>query len=353
MTAHYKKFCILFILIAVPFIAGNYLLWKSVTEKLLTAVSDGGDLARMGYILDSKYFRKNRTDLPRVHREIDDNTGFRHADVITIGDSFSNFGGGGRNRFYQDYIASINDLEVENITPFAELNFLTVVAILDNNGYLDRVRPRSVIVSSSEKLCMERFVLPADLERNMPLDQLLQYKRIYYGKGQQNVKFINTGNLNYLKYKLLYCFSPNAFFSNTYQLKLDRDFFSVKNSNVLLFYKNDVKSIKHDTDENLRKLNDNMNRLADKLARKGIRLYFMPCVDKYDLYSDYLVNNKYPQSVFFEKLRPLPKRYELIDTKEVLQKLLQKGEKDVFYPDDSHWSWKASEAIFSRYRFDR
>lgn len=259
--------------------------------------------------------------------------------------------GGGRNRFYQDYIASLNNLEVENVRPFAELNFLTALAILNNNGYFDRVKPRHVLLSSSGKLCMERFITKVDLDKNVPLEELLTYKRNYYTGGRSNVKFINTGNLNYLIYKALYSFSPNAVFSNTYKMKLSRDFFSVKNSNVLLFYKNDVRSIRGVSDDTVRKLNDNMNRMADLLAKKGIKFYFMPCVDKYDLYSDYIVDNTFPKNLFFEKLRQLPKRYVLIDTKAVLEQELKKGEKDVFYPDDSHWSWKASAAIFSRYRF--
>ena len=63
----------------------------------------------------------------------------------------------------------------------------------------------------------------------------------------------------------------------------------------------------------------------------------MPCVDKYNLYSDYVVNNPYPRSIFFEKLRMLPKKYFFIDTKAILAAKLCKGEKDVFYADETHW----------------
>jgi hypothetical protein len=351
MTLRYKKLCTIFIISVIAFILGHYAIWKSVTEVLLSSKYDGGDLARMGYILDSKLLRKNYNDLPRQHIRIEDNTEFRKIDVLTLGDSFSNGGGGGKNRFYQDYIASLNNLEVENVKPFKEINFLTTLSILNNNGYLDRVKPQHIIVSSSEKLCIERFAIPVNFDRNIPFDELLAYKRILYAGGKTDVKFINSGNLNYLKYKLLYYFSPNALYSNTYQVKLVRDFFSVRNANGLLFYRDDVGCIKRATDANIRTINDNMNRMADILARKGIRFYFMPCADKYNVYSDYIVNNRYPKSVFFEKLRALPKRYTLIDTKEIVQKELQKGEKDVYYPDDSHWSWKAPEVIFSHYRF--
>jgi hypothetical protein len=71
----------------------------------------------------------------------------------------------------------------------------------------------------------------------------------------------------------------------------------------------------------------------------------MPAVDKLNLYSKYIVNNKYGESTFFEQLRPLKKEYILIDTKTILEQEVDRGVKDIFYSDDTHWSYKASEAI--------
>ena len=67
-----------------------------------------------------------------------------------------------------------------------------------------------MVLSSSEKLCVERFSGPVDFSLNIPLEKLLPYKRNYFLSGQPDVKFINTGNLDYLKFSLLYHFSPNA-----------------------------------------------------------------------------------------------------------------------------------------------
>jgi hypothetical protein len=128
--------------------------------------------------------------------------------------------------------------------------------------------------------------------------------------------------------------------------------FNVKDGATLLFYREDIKNIEKSNAASIANLNDNLNLLADKLAKKGIRLYFMPCVDKYNLYGEFIVNNRYPRSTFFELLRSLPKRYTFIDTKSILIKELRKGEKDIFYADDTHWSWKASQKIFETVRFD-
>jgi hypothetical protein len=98
-------------------------------------------------------------------------------------------------------------------------------------------------------------------------------------------------------------------------------------------------------------LNDNLNRLADRLAPKGIQLVFMPVVDKYDLYYEHILDNLYPRNQFFNLLRPLPKRYRFIDTKAILADGVRMGDKDIFYVDDTHWTWKASSKIFGTERF--
>jgi hypothetical protein len=96
-------------------------------------------------------------------------------------------------------------------------------------------------------------------------------------------------------------------------------------------------------------LNDNFNTLQALLEKKGIKLYFMPAADKSNVYADYIVSKEYPKSHFFERLRELPKAYGFIDTKKVLKKMVDEGVKDVYYKDDTHWSYKASKAIFSEY----
>jgi hypothetical protein len=99
-------------------------------------------------------------------------------------------------------------------------------------------------------------------------------------------------------------------------------------------------------------LNANLNTIAKRFREKGITLYFMPAADKYTMYSRYILNNPYPESVFFELLRKEPRDYVLVDTKNLLNELIEKGEQDVYYSDDTHWSWKASRKIAESMRFN-
>jgi hypothetical protein len=165
------------------------------------------------------------------------------------------------------------------------------------------------------------------------------------------VGFINDGNFKYLYYNFLYLFSDNAFRGLVYKKRLSRPLFNAGDGKTLVFHGDDLQNLRLATPEYIRSMNDNLNRLSDILEAKGIKLYFMPVVDKYNLYSEFIIDNRHPKSTFFEQLRPLPRRYTLIDTKEILLERLKQGEKEIFHSDDTHWTWRASQAIFETVLF--
>jgi hypothetical protein len=356
---NYKKLA-LYLVGALALFAGlNLAVWKLGTEVLLTKKYDGGDLARGSYIVASKYYRKNRIELPRRHFLLDfANPRRNRADVLTIGDSFSMGLGEGKNHFYQDYIASSSNAEVGNVYPYAIPDAVLVFSPLKNlllfynNGLLDEVKPKYVLIESVERLCIKRFSRPFDFgftdDRNKVVDYYKERK--YNFDNLPPVGFINTGNIKFLYYNLLYRYFTDRANSAVVYRKLTKPVFS-RNGDHILFLHEDVENAPLATDESVKILNDNMNEMARLLAKKNIKLIFMPIVDKYDLYQDYVANDPYPKSTFFEKLRQLPKNYLFIDTKKLLKEEVDKGVLDVYYPDETHWSWKAPEKIFNTVKF--
>jgi hypothetical protein len=350
----YKTFAAALVGLLTLYCLFNLVVWKLYTERLLN--DGGGDLTRLGYLADCKMPRQPYCDLPRRHIERAEHRQGQ-VDVITIGDSFSHGGGAGRNCYYQDYIASWNGLSVLNLPEYKQVDKITTISILNNNGYLDRIKPRYILIESAEKKAFVDLPDRFDFDRTMTEQELERlpvwdYTGAPGKRGIINLDFFTQANYKFVRNNLLYRFSDNACGSSpVIKAKLTRPLFSIKNDRTLLFHNGDVKGRSKFTPANNAKLNDALNTLADRLAQKGIRLYYMPCVDKYNAYSGYIANNKYPRSTFFEQLRPLPKRYVFIDTKALVEEELQRGEKDVFYPDDTHWSWKAAEKVFSRVRF--
>lgn len=336
----------------------HFLTWKLATEDILSNNNyDGGDQVRTGYVSGSRQYRKISFDLPKRHIEFSEYHG-QPVDVVTVGDSFSNVCGMGRNYYYQDYIASINNLTVLNIGIYKDkigdtsnLNPFATLVVLANSGLLEKIKPRYVVLESAERFCVERMAGGIDLD--MKADPaFVNDPRHYitYSSKVPKVSFMNDGNFKYLYYQFRYRFSDHPT-GMVYVKPLSRPLFSAKKDSNLVFFRDDFESVAKATPETIQRLNTNLNLVADKLRRMGITLYFMPAVDKYGLYSKFILNNKLPKSTFFEELRPLPKRYEFIDTKAILLPELERGERDIFFADDSHWTWKASEKIFTTVRF--
>jgi len=357
-TWSYRKYVSISLYFLAGFLLFHLVTWKCFTEDLLSNKYDGGDLSRMGYLTGSKHYRKTYVDLPRRHLNMKDFSG-QQVDMLTIGDSFSFGGGRGRNPYYQDYIATINNLTVMNVMPYPANDLvmgcspLSTLAVLDNSGYLDIIKPRYVLIESLETLAPARFARPFSWTWS---DSLSNVVRHYAGVSDEwpalpKISFINGGNLEFYWRNVLYNFSDSPSGHHVFRRELSRQLFSVREGKDLLFYDFDLQVIPLTSPKRVAETNNTINRIAEILGRKGIRLIFMPVVSKYDLYSEFIIDNPYPKSTFFEILRPMNKKYIFIDTKSLLQEKLRKGEKDIYFADDTHWSWKASQSIFEQVRF--
>lgn len=348
----YEKFCKIFFSIIFIFVSINLIIWNFFTKDILTNSSEKytGDLSRMSYLTNLNFERKNLRTLEKKMIDINSYNS-QNIDMITIGDSFSNGRAGGENRYYQDYLATKSNLNILNLHNLPNSrNTLETIIYLLNSGFLEKNKVKFVLVESVQRAVFDRFSFNLDLTKNMSIDEI--YKIYDFNTSNKEIKenllpdvsFINTGNFKFLAYNFLYNFSDKAFFSLVYKAQLDDNYFSL-NSKDFIFYLSDIKYLKKINDENLRVVNDNLNTLADFLSKSNIKLIFMPAVNKYDLYSPYIVNNKYPKDEFFDKFRKLDKNYIFVDTKKILATQLEKKEKDIFYIDDTHWSFKASDFI--------
>ena len=362
-TMNYKKYVNIVISSIVLIVIFHFFVWHIFTKHVLLIHDDiyTGDLSRISMYAGSLYPRqsypsKKSVTLKKEHINFKTySTGDHKVDILTIGDSFSNAATQGINPFYQDYIATINKCNVLNINELSgTVNYLETILVMNNNGLLDEISPHSIIVESVERFSIDRFALDINTSIYRPYDnvvlELNRQKSMYLDKDEK-INFINNQNFKALQYNILYKFNDHAFTSGVYKAELEKGFFTSEDQSTLLFFKGDLISIFKATKMNIKKLNDNFNKVAEILKKKNIKLYFMPVPDKYTMYSKYLKNDDYPESVFFEALRKLPKKYQFIDTKKILLKELEKGVKDLYYPDDTHWSYKASEKIFSQTTF--
>ncbi len=343
---NYKNFSLLFFIILVLFLIFHSVIWNTYTKYVFPNNYAIGDLGRMSYKLDSLSPRKDINTFKEKHIRSSDWDG-KEIDILTIGDSFSNGASSGKNRFYQDYLVNKFNLKVLNIQNIKPANnYLESIYLLLNTKVLEKMEPKVIILESTEYQLFNRFSnnINSDILKNK--SEVIEYilKNNYPDK-KPEISFINNLNYNAFLYNILYSYSDNAFSSKSYITKLNKSLFSSSDDKSLLFYKKTIKYNKSINNEKIVSLNHNLNNLAIILKKKNIDLYFMPAVDKYNLYSKYIINKKYGESTFFEQLRLLKKDYKLIDTKKILEVEIDKGIKDIFYSDDTHWSYKASKAI--------
>ncbi len=356
----FKKITFLWILSISVFLIFNFLIFFNYTSKVYPDTADTtiGDLARMSYSVDIIQERENITDLEKLHL-YQNQYNYENIDMVTIGDSFSNGGAGGKNRYYQDYISTIYNKKVLNLNIQNYKNYLEIIAFFANSGYLEKIGAKYVLIESVQREALVRFArndLNLAIKTDKNLETIFRNSMETYNiEKLHNLKpsIINNLNLNAFIYNIKYYIKGyGKLNSSVYIEKLNKDLFTSKSSSKLAFYHEDIKKLSLETKENIELLNHNFNNLADILESKGIKLIFMPAVDKYNLYRPYIISNNYIESIFFEYLSTLDKKYIFINTKEILSKNLENSEKDIFYADDTHWSYKASINIIESEAFN-
>ena len=352
-----KKFVKYFMLLVVVFLGFHIFIWETCTKYVLADVMKVGDLARLSYsndLVDNSH-KDYTIDLPKRHIESSLYDYNESVDLITVGDSFSNGRAKAKNRYYQDYIATYSNINVLNIeTTFNRRNTpLETVVYMLNSGLLDEIKPKSILIQSVERFTIGRLGKASlNIELNATKEQLKEFfKEHPYTLYIPENNIINTGNYRALLYKVLYKFRNDAYFSRIIKEDLTKKMFSVGDGKEILIIKESILNIKITNKKSIETLNDNLNTLAQLLEKKGIKLYYMPAADKFNIYRKYISNENLPKSSFFELLREQEKDYIFIDTKKILSKKIDKGDIDVYYVDDSHWTYKASKEIFSKVLF--
>lgn len=352
-----KSYVIIFSLFAVFLFSYHVIVYTLYTSKVIDVQPPlyVGDLVRLSYQVDSIHLKQAENTLSKKHLEAGEYNS-QKIDVLTIGDSFTNGGAGGKNPFYQDYISSINNYTVLNIRSLklAGGRAPNTLLALEQSGILDEINPKIIILSIGSRDLVRRLAHNLNWEQNInktdiynEMSDMLPYDLSTYQL--KNVSIVNTANFKFPFYSIAYKFNPCL--KSVCKLPLSKPMFSVKDNQNILVYKQTIKDLDMNSRENISLANENLNRIYDILEKKGIKLYFMPAVSKYDLYSTFIKDNPFPQDNLFSILEELPKKYTLINTKKILFPLLERGEQDIFYADDTHWSYTASKEIISNIDF--
>ena len=296
-----------------------------------------GDLGRLAFvIIGQEYGQRIEQDelkdtLFNKVRETEDLRSI-HVNVLTIGDSFSQQEHAG----YQNYMAQ-EGLTVANTRRDLYDNPIQYAWNLLDEGIVDSTNIDVMVVEVGERDFAIRI-------ENFRTDKVEVGEPDIPGEYvEENVWDIRQWSLLRTRDFLMYRYAGR---NPVYEVLLDRDFFSSKEPRKLYFYCADVLN-GLTIDEAIRpKVKEVFDMLTTKAHERGFALVLMLPVDKYDLYQEYIVDNPYALKLVNEEVRELlgdcP---EVMLCKYTLLPLLASGEKDVFLFDNSHWSWKGSQAV--------
>ena len=179
----YKTFTFGILILLILFIFFHLILWQ-FTKKVYPEDYIVGDLARMSYKFDLITTRKNMNTLGKKHIPFNSYNN-EDIDLITIGDSFSNGVGGGKNMYYQDYIVNNHNLEVLNIVKINKSkNYLNTILELINSGFIDKVKSKYIILetvqrNTYENLISEELDFLYNTKENI-FDKIKNLKNIYH-----------------------------------------------------------------------------------------------------------------------------------------------------------------------------
>jgi len=302
----------------------------------LSFQKSGGDLNRIGKIsIDQNYrmifFHEFTREIKYKNISQNKITKNDTIDILTMGDSFSNTGSYG----FQNYLVANSNFKVYNIESkfFQQQNQVQAMFSYLNSGLFDTIHVKYLLLQ-----CVVRnFVWKgAHLNENDSTKLNLSYN-----PQQSSRKTSDFEDLGYFRniwdyfiYNVLFQFDDNAFYSQVFKYKVNKKLFSA--SNQLLFYQDDIQNIYEPLEIKL--LNATLNKLADKLKTKNIKLLVLPCPDKYDMYYDFIIDNQFPKNPFFETMKTEIKNYTYIDVKDFFLKKIEQDVLDIYFVDDTHWS---------------
>jgi len=259
---------------------------------------------------------------------------FRNDDLIkimTIGDSFSGHLG---LMGYQNYLAHLLDNRIINYRFKIGDNQLNTAVSLLNSGIIDSTNCRILILQNVGRFTIENLC-GIDFESFYELPQ--NFKKFQINK--EKIKDINLFSLcSFIRLRLNYKNPVDN--RNLKQLCFTHLFLSRK---LYYYYEGDMhfqKLTKADID----KAQENLIRLNRHFSEKGIKMIFLIAADKYDVYRPFLKDDSLPVDTTKEGLSKIPDVC-VVDTKPLFQEMIRNGEKDVYMLHDTHWSYKASEAV--------
>lgn len=326
----------------IPFIILFYI-------NLLHYKTDCGDLFRVGYIYKSDCYESdfNSGEKPSskpfsLLSEIDLKK--KHSfDIMTIGDSFSELNDTNHTYIY-DLTSTSNQTHL-HVDRYLSRKPIATLRSLANGDFFDSINVRYVVLQSVERLFMERClaVNPEDVYTIGSVENYFENNVKPVAKN--DMVFFSDALFKIPLSNILYTFKMKPPWSRAYRVETTDSLFS-DYPQRLLFHHDDLQMVEINNDfEKVSQANAVLNELNTALKQKNIKLIVLINPDKYDIYYPYIKDKRdFPEPLFFDHLKVLPKDYLMVDSKTILKRKIESS-KDVYYYGDAHSAVIGNKAI--------
>lgn len=361
-----KNFLIRLVLVASPFI-----LLLGYPMYLYKSGAFYGDAHTLGgYSYDPDYYNIFIYD-PHFEKEpvvTDDyQSCATDSSVLILGDSFSMQGKRGFLAYLQDEMEGWDIFHVQTATESVNWYYLQR-SLMDGEGkmllfsrmpdfivyMLEHAKklPNTIVMESNECLLVERMLQTRFHVTDDSLSYFVDGGEIHRARKQNDEPYHLTFNNNpiremeedmdqaqlWVKQRCNINFNQNA-----WKMELDRECFTCKGDERNSYYSK--MSFYQYTPEQLSHVVAVQKRLIQMAEERGVNLIFFITPDKMQLYRKYAtsIDERCNNRCLTDDLDSLDSDVHFQLNKKSLQRAIDNGEKDIYFCNDVHWTYKAAE----------
>ncbi len=362
MIKNYRLYVYTFISILTVYVAFHLTTFYGFSKPFLENKDYfTGDIARLDYIAGYETYRpKEQNTLNTQHMQAMELTPYLdlnqtlNLDILTLGDSFSHGGGYGINRHYQDYIASDYGLSIANITRYTPFTSHETLRALLKTNFFNIITPKVIILQAGIGGLRENYAVK---QLNIPPITLQKYtdylKSGVYIQKFPHYGFLNSGNFRYWLKQLTRFSGLPLVNTVSFERNLDRSLFTLPHNRILHWGPELSDFLLSDNEalEATSNMDQHFRELANILEAYNISIWVMPIPSKLVLYHPFQIEKEEGKDPKITerllKASQVHKQYQIVNTRAPLEQALILGEKDLWYADDTHWSYKASKLVSS------
>lgn len=360
-----KKFVLKLILVALPvMLLFPYPMWKFSCGECF------GDMNVHGTPFFSKSYRSVFSYFPECGKIVTMTDDFSHdavslpmdSTILIVGDSFSQQGTRSFMSYLQAQMPEWNVFNVRTMTDNSSWRFIHhschegndstllefdlmteyVAYMLRNSPRL----PRYVIMESGEFLFVKRM-----LQTHLDIDDAML--PVFHDTGELRVSATQRSQDAYKEdsfdLSASFAYAHNwikRFFgvgNHTRHQKLDAPLFTCQGKESDLYFYSD--QAKRPKAEDVIAALDVKDALVSLARKRGVELIFMVCPDKLGLYRNHIsgIDPKFDFSSFLDIMESEGRADNVVNMKRILLPYVDRGEKDLYYCNDTHWSYKSAE----------